>query len=139
MRTWTPREVGAAGVFLVAAAWMQVGPVVHQVFRYRLPPMTMAWQMYHGKGADVCAVSWQVARGDGFEPLDRLALLAPEGVWELEARRRRQHSKREIRSEALALCALTDDDVRADAWCGTRPDGAWKQVWKPEESLCKPR
>jgi hypothetical protein len=134
------REAASLVVFLVAAGWMQVGPVVRQVLKAPLPPMAMAWQMYHGRGIDVCAVSWYTAQDGELAPLDRISLLGDgKGVEGLPAGRRRLRSRRQVRTEAQALCRALDADVRADAWCGRSSDGRFQPALSTEEALCPGR
>lgn len=111
----------ALALMLGLVFWMQTGPFVRQILHWKLPYGTMAWQMYHGKGADVCIVDWQLD-GVSFDPGG--------------PRRRRYHNQKDVLKVARQLCAR--GDVRADARCAVRPDGAWRQVVSPEETLCSP-
>lgn len=136
----TPREAASLAVFLVTFAWMQVGPFVHQVLGKPLPPLTMAWQMYHGRGIDMCAVSWHTLEDGALVPFDRVAFLGhDQGVEGLPDPRRRFRSKKQIRNEAQALCRALDADVRADAWCGRASDGTFQPAFTTEEKLCPGR
>lgn len=127
---WSARNRALAGLAVACVVWMQVGPVTEQVFHQGVPWGTKAWQMYSGRGANVCAVTWWSLADDGsLASLARPESEGNEGRW--------QRSRREVMDEGARLCTVTGEEVRADAWCGRpRKRGRWAQVLASDVDLC---
>lgn len=124
-------------VFVLLAAHMQSGPVLRQVFRLRPPPFSMTWQMYGGRGSDVCEVDWYEAKPDGLVPVDRLATLKLNDPSKIPSSIKVLHSADEVKSAAERLCKrLPGTDLRAKSRCGIRR-GQWKPVFDLDTPLCQ--
>jgi hypothetical protein len=124
-------------VFLLA------GPVLYQGLRVRVPPVFQRWQMFAGKGIEICQVSYSIVEKDGTSrTLDRYEAL---GISHDSPKARRIHriSRKRIGWAAKRACLTArrggdrEPDVRLRARCGSR--GRWVLVEDGSRNVCAPQ
>lgn len=115
---------------------MQAGPIMRQVLRMELPPFGMNWQMYSGRGSDICEVEWYTISGETMEGVDRAALLGDaKGVLPYNLKILR--SPDQIQRSADQICRkMRGADVRARARCAIKRGMRWKDVLDVDTPLC---
>jgi hypothetical protein len=128
---------GRTVVFVLLAAWINVGPFLQQSLGVRAKYM-QRWVMFAGMSLDTCVAEYSTPGDSGGRvPLDRF------DVFQQPPDYRSAKELRQIRSLADAtklgkrMCSRVRAPVFARVTCATRK--GWKVEAKGEEDLCASR
>jgi hypothetical protein len=116
----------------VASLYLLAGPAVPQVFgeHTRWWP---SWRMFTGYGLDLCTVT--LTDGITGEPIDRLAALGYEHIWDASSSDRTLKDPAAVSRQVKTICKRKGlEDVRVDAFCAV--ERGWVHVATGKENAC---
>ncbi len=129
------RRLAVGGLVL---AYMQWGPIAHQLLGQKVGPGMMTWRMYYGAARDVCDVRYYAVGQDGSRTfVDRFAALGHDHFWEAGKSVRRIVDRAHIERQGRQICREflpKGQSLEVDARCASY------RGWKREvfdEPLCR--
>ena len=89
----------------VVLAYMQWGPIAHQLFGQKIGRGMMTWRMYYGAARDVCDVRYYAVDSTGQRtPIDRFEALGYGHFWEAKRAVRRVTNREHIERQGRQIC-----------------------------------
>ncbi len=134
-RSWEVRVAdvtfyGRLAVGGIVIAWMQWGPIAHQVMGQRVGWGMMTWRMYYGAAREVCDVRYYVVDEGGNRTLiDRMEALGYDDYWDANKRIRRVSDRSHVERQGRTICREylpAGAALEAEARCGSY------KGWVPE-------
>jgi hypothetical protein len=115
-----------------ATLYLLVGPAFPQVFD-KPTRWWPSWRMFTSYGIDLCSVKY--TNGATGEPIDRLAAIGYDHLWEAPSGDRTLKDPAAVSRQAKAICKhLRLEDVRVDALCAV--GSGWVHVATGRENAC---
>lgn len=117
----------AIGGLLVA--WMQWGPVAHQLFGQKVKPGMSTWRMYYGAARDVCDARYYAVDQAGNRTLvNRFEALGYDHFYDARKAVRRIANRSHVERQGRQLCREflpAGQHLEVDARCGSYK--GWKR------------